>query len=244
MNHCYMNHSFAIGREVFIVPGQAPVAAQPCKRPLHHPTFGQHHKASNPDGTQDCLEEPATRLFDPADQLPCISAISPDDLQARERASHFLQQGFGAIAILNVCRMHEHSQNQTQCVDQQMAFATGDFFSPRRSRVRRLDPWSSPIGYPRQPHSARGRDHRGREPCPVSCHGRAARCRPGTNAGNSRTPIPRAGNRAATCAKSSRCTRHKEHPEPIRDYYIDGVARPIWIWAAETDVQYCPTEDQ
>jgi hypothetical protein len=192
-----------------MVFGQAPVAAEPGKCALYHPALGEDDKPFNPDRPQYRLQQPAAGLFHPGDQLPSISSVSPDDLQARQLGCRLLQQRFGAIAILNICRMHEDGQNQSQGVHQQMAFASRDFFSPRRTRVRRLGLWSSPTDYLGRPHSAGPRGHRVGEASVAKHHERTAKCHLGTNAGSSRTPIPKEENREASCARHSRHITHR-----------------------------------
>jgi len=59
-------------------------------------------------------------------------------VQARQPGFHILQQRFGIIVILDICRIHDYSQNQSQRADQQMTFAAPKFFDS--SDARSLDP--------------------------------------------------------------------------------------------------------
>ena|SRR5438132_3545904 len=241
MDHTDMDHGLTIVGEVLVVLGQPAVTAEPGKGSFDNPTPGQQNKPLDSHRTKNRLQQPTAGVFDPFDQLPSVCSVSPNDLQARELVLDPFQQTFGSVAILNVRRMNEHSQQQSQCVDQQVAFAARDFFSPRRSPVRRLDPWSSPTGCPGSPHWAL------RHGLPVaarsvaSSHGRAPTYRPSANAGNSRKPIPKAENHAAACARHTRYKGHTELRSPVPHYRVCVAARPAW--AAGTNVRCCPTGD-
>ena len=205
-----MDHSLTILGEKFIVLRQATVTPKPGKGSFNDPAAGKQNKTLGPHRTQNRLQQPTAGLFDPLDQVASVRSVSPNDLQAWELALGPFQQIFGSVAILNVRRMHEYSQKQSQSVDQQVTLAASDFFSPRRSLVRLRDSWSSLTDCPGLQHWALRHGPPLVAPSVASNHGRAATYRPNANAGNSRKPIAKAGNHAATCARHTRYKGHRE----------------------------------
>ena len=78
---------------------------------------------------------PAQQLFDPLDEWPGVTVIGKQMDQAWETPNQFLQEQARAITIAEVGSMHENGQDQALGINEQVPFATEDFFSQRRSRV-------------------------------------------------------------------------------------------------------------
>jgi len=60
---------------------------------------------------------------------PLVSAISEDALDKRKAASRLAQHRTGTIAILHAGRMHGHTQQQTEGIDEDMPLAAGDLLA-------------------------------------------------------------------------------------------------------------------
>ena len=65
----------------------------------------------------------------PFDQLSGVASVGPNQLQAREAGYGFLEQQLGAVAVLDVRRMHDDGQQQPQSIYEYMPLATVDFLA-------------------------------------------------------------------------------------------------------------------
>ena len=106
----------------------AAAVREPSERPFYDPAFGENLKAHTRSPLHD-RQGPADSLAEPLDQLPRVAAIGKDHLQAWQHTFDLLDQQFAAVAILNVSRMDEHGQEQTQRIDYQVPLATFDLFT-------------------------------------------------------------------------------------------------------------------
>ena len=118
MDHRYLNQSLTRLGVVVVVPRQRPALAQPSKRPLYHPPSRQQHKTLGRVAPLHNLQYPPARRADPGDQLPRVAAIGPDQLQLREQILGLAQHQLRPIAVLNIGRVNDHAQQQTQRIDQ------------------------------------------------------------------------------------------------------------------------------
>jgi hypothetical protein len=67
------------------------------------------------------LHLPPERLFDPRDEAAfLVRAIGPNQLEPWEAPFKWLQEGFSTLVILDTGLMHQHVEDQTQGVDEQM----------------------------------------------------------------------------------------------------------------------------
>lgn len=66
---------------------------------------------------------------DPLQEFPGISPISPNESKAQEAVAYPTENELGSIPILNVGCMDYYSNNQSQCVYQQMPLAAVDFLA-------------------------------------------------------------------------------------------------------------------
>jgi len=101
----------------FIVAGQAAIAAQPSKGALDDPTVGQEPEAWR-EFADDFQAGGATdaKFSKPLLQLAGVSSVGPDEAQPAEPQG-LLEQGFGAIAILQAGGVHDHGEDQAQGID-------------------------------------------------------------------------------------------------------------------------------
>ena len=95
MDHGYINPSLAGFRQGFIVFAQAPAAAQPRQRPLHHPPAGQHLKGVTVRPPPDHAQQPTASDPGPGYQLASVCPVSPDHFEPGKPAHHFAQHQLG-----------------------------------------------------------------------------------------------------------------------------------------------------
>jgi len=128
IDHGNINHRFAALWQRFVIFTQSSIFAQPGKRTLNDPTFGQHHELVKIVALDD-FNHAATSALAPIDQLTRVAAVGPDQLQACETSSQTLEYIHRANAILNVSRMNQHRQNQTKRINDDMSLSTRDLLS-------------------------------------------------------------------------------------------------------------------
>jgi len=68
-------------------------------------------------GAIDDLEGELERGLGPGDQLACVPAIGPGQLDVGEGLAQVPQQGLGRVAVLHAGRGDQHGQQQAQDVD-------------------------------------------------------------------------------------------------------------------------------
>ena len=74
MSHGQIYHGFAAFGERLVVFAQTAVAAEPGERAFDDPSPGQDHEARQVVAALDDLQDPATELPRPLDQLPGVAA--------------------------------------------------------------------------------------------------------------------------------------------------------------------------
>ena len=129
LDHCDTYHGFASVGEILVVFAEASVAAQPTERSFHDPAMGEDMESLQVIGSANDLEDPATDVGNPSDQLAGIPAIGPDQLDSREKRPYFLQQQLGPVAILDVGRMHHHPEQQPYGIYEDMPLAAVDLLA-------------------------------------------------------------------------------------------------------------------
>ena len=103
IGHGNEDHRLAALGQGFVVLGQSSVLAQPGKRTLNDPSFGQHNELVQ-QRTLDDFDKasiPATR---PIDEAPGIAAVGKDQLQTPKSRSPLADQQSAGVAVLNVGR--------------------------------------------------------------------------------------------------------------------------------------------
>ena len=128
--------------QVLEVLGQAAVAAQMGEGALDDPALGLDGEADLVGGGLDDGHTPAEGGLDPILEFTLVGAVRPQLLDARELLVGADQQVEAAIPILLVGGVDVHPQDEPEGVDQQVALAAEDLFSPRRSPARRRLRWS------------------------------------------------------------------------------------------------------
>jgi len=121
-DHCNLNESLPGFSKFFIVFAKSTTATQPSEGPFHDPTAWQNVKSLGVVAAFDDLQYPAARLLHPIDQLSTVAAIRPNELQSRKLPLCFFQDLLGTVTVLNVGRVNDHTQQQTDCIDQNMPF--------------------------------------------------------------------------------------------------------------------------
>ena len=129
VNHSKLNHGFTANRQRLIVFAQPSILSQPRKGPFHHPSPGQYRKTFNVFITFDNLQNPATKIKSPVNELACVSTIGPDQRQTTKTTSQFTQNRFCTVTVLNIGCMYHHSHHQTQRINHQMAFSACYFLA-------------------------------------------------------------------------------------------------------------------
>ena len=108
----------------FIILAQAAIEPEPGKCPFYHPAARQHGKPFLIVRLFYDFKHPIGKVLDPGNQLPTITPVRPEVLQAGERAFEPRKQEFGSVAILNTGRRDDNNQEQSQCIYRNMPFAT------------------------------------------------------------------------------------------------------------------------
>ncbi len=146
-DHGQVDPGFLAAREHFIVFAKSAPRREPGKCSLDNPPPFEHVEATGanllpidnrvlrcPDTTLAAprmfyhLHLPPERLFDPLDETTfLVRAVYPDQLEPRKAAFEGLQEGFSALVLLDTGLMHQHVEDQTQGVDEQMPLAPFHF---------------------------------------------------------------------------------------------------------------------
>src|ERR1700719_23030 len=129
MNHGDVDHCLTSVRKALVIFAEATITSQPTKGPLHHPAARQEHETFDSNRSQDGLQNPPTGGLSPFYQLASVAAVGPDDFQTWQTGADFIQDQLGPITILDVGRMNDDGQKQTQGVDQKVPLPAGYFFS-------------------------------------------------------------------------------------------------------------------
>ena len=128
--------------QFLVVLGQAAVPTEPRQRALHPPANREQDEAHLLGQLADHDHPPAEMGLDPVLELAGVGAVNPDQRKPWELAVRADQQVEARVPILHVGRGDQRPQQQPERVDQDVALATVDQLSPRRSRARRRPQWS------------------------------------------------------------------------------------------------------
>ena len=133
--------------EVFVVLGEAAAAADPGDGALDDPASRDDLEALGLRGTLDHLDLPRGAGHGPVQLLTAIGAVGEDRLKEGEQpARPPVQDQRSAVAVLDIGRMHDRVEDQTEGVDEQMALLALDLLA--RVIARRVDarpPFSAPF---------------------------------------------------------------------------------------------------
>ena len=101
-----MDHRFAGFDENFIILTQPTKPAEPGKGSLNNPAMGQNFETHRIVRSLYNFQNPWPEVFRPIHQLPRVSAVGPDPLQAGKAVRQSFQNQLGSVSILNVCGMN------------------------------------------------------------------------------------------------------------------------------------------
>ena len=90
---------------------------------LDNPTFGQNDEALGPIGTTDDFSDQVRHDVREAvmEHRPCVGAVSEQLLEEWELSEQCGQEHQATVAILNIGWRHQRMQQQTQCIDENVA---------------------------------------------------------------------------------------------------------------------------
>ena len=128
IRHGDEDHGLAAIGEGFVVLGQSSVLSQPGEGALHNPALGQHDKTIERCSLHD-FDDAGIPALGPMDELPGVSSVREDHLQAAKTRAQLLDQQLGPVAILNVGGMNHQSEDQPQRVDDHMTLAAQRFLA-------------------------------------------------------------------------------------------------------------------
>lgn len=112
---------------MFVVFAQATRSTEPGKGAFDDPAARQDFEVREFGAMFDDLEAGATaraELTHPRDQGAGIAAVGPDAAQPTETVPQGGEQQAGAVAVLDVRRMHADQKNQSQGIDQNMSLSS------------------------------------------------------------------------------------------------------------------------
>lgn len=124
MGHGSIDHGFTGFWQSFIIFTQSSIFTKPRKSAFHHPAMWPDHKSFCILRAFDNLQYPMAGGLNPGDQLSSITAIGPNQCQARQLAFCSFKNQLSAIPVLDVCRVHNCHQNKPENVHQQVPFAS------------------------------------------------------------------------------------------------------------------------
>jgi hypothetical protein len=114
--------------EVFPVLCQPATATQPTDGALDNPTFRQNDEALGPIGTTDDFNDQVRHdVRQPVmEHRPRVGAVSKQLLEEWELSEQCGQEHQATVAILNIGWRHQRMQQQTQCIDENVALLAFD----------------------------------------------------------------------------------------------------------------------
>ena len=93
------------------------MTTQPAECSLHNPSAGKYVETFNLVGSLYNLQlewAAGAQRGNPLNKFPGISPISPNELDAPKAVAYPVEQQFGAIPVLNIGRMDDNRNNQSQ----------------------------------------------------------------------------------------------------------------------------------
>lgn len=128
--HGQIDHGFAGEGLPFVVATESPIPSQPAESAFYDPASRQHFEGMKIGAFYD-LDCASANSPGPVHQQACIATVGPDmfDTIAGPLAQRQRQQLFGGISILNIGGQHHHRDEQSDRIDQDMAFAPIDLLA-------------------------------------------------------------------------------------------------------------------
>jgi hypothetical protein len=117
--------------EIFPVLCQPATATEPTDGTLDNPTFGQNDEALGPIGTTDYFSDQVRHDVREAtmEHRSRVGAVSKQLLKEWELSEQCGQEHQATVAILNIGWRHQRMQQQTQCIDENVALLAFDQFA-------------------------------------------------------------------------------------------------------------------
>ena len=114
--------------EIFPVLCQPATATKPTDGALDDPTFGQNDEALGLIGTTDDLGDQVRHDVREAvmEHRPRVGAVSKQLLEEWELSEQCGQEHQAPVAVLNIGWRHQRMQQQTQCIDENVALLAFD----------------------------------------------------------------------------------------------------------------------
>ena len=103
---------------------------KPSEGAFDDPAFGQNDEALQADRTEDGLQYPAERAFDPVGKvIATVGTITEDHFQPSVLLMQFFHNPPSSRLILPIRPMNQYCQYQSEGVHGQVPLATGNFFA-------------------------------------------------------------------------------------------------------------------
>ncbi len=128
VDHGNTDHGFAGISEGFIVFRQAAVFSKPCKCSFNNPPLSKDDKLVRIRSFHD-FNDPAIPADCPIHKLSGITAIGPDHFKAPPLRTQLFDEKFSAVTVLDVGRVHDQGENQSQRVNNDMTLAPLGFLA-------------------------------------------------------------------------------------------------------------------
>ena len=138
--HRQVHHCFATISQVFVILTHPPIPTDPGYRSLNNPSaremtetwhrwrFNIYWIPAPLSRTLDNFQLPSTYLLNPL--LECrapVAHISPNHLQSRTVNLSCSENKEGSLSIRYPCRVRDGTQQQTSCINDNVAFTPADF---------------------------------------------------------------------------------------------------------------------
>ena len=130
-DHRQMHPRFCARLSLFVVSHESTVAHEPSKGSLDDPSLGQNSKALNVVRALDHFDlDLGPALLHPIlEVLSCITAIDPNLLQLGVPSSDPVEQLLRSVPFRATGRRYQHSQQQTQGINQDVTLSSLDSFA-------------------------------------------------------------------------------------------------------------------
>ena len=128
IDHGDTDHGFAGCGEGFIVFRQSAIFSKPGECSLNNPSLGKDDKFVRIRSFDD-FDDPSIPANRPIHKLTGISAIGPDDFEAPPSRPQLFDQQFTTVTVLDVGRVHDQCENQTERVNNDMTLAPKRFLA-------------------------------------------------------------------------------------------------------------------
>lgn len=126
MDHGKLNQGFAAVGQRFVLFAESAVAPEPRESALDNPSLRRNGESLRLFVPPDDLDHATGGAPRPVDQTAGVTAVGPDQLESAELPLQTIDHDRCSVAILDARGMHDHRQDQSQGIDDQMAFAPFD----------------------------------------------------------------------------------------------------------------------